>query len=38
MIAFIAGQVIGGLIGVVVMALCNAASKADAEMEKLNTK
>lgn len=38
MIAFFAGLMIGGIIGVVVMALCNAASKADAEMEKLNTK
>lgn len=38
MIAFVAGLVIGGLFGVMIMALCTAASKADAEMEKFNTK
>lgn len=38
MIAFIAGLLIGGILGVLVMVFCFAASRADAEMEKFNTK
>ncbi len=38
MIAFIVGLLVGGVFGVMIMALCTAASKADDEMEKLNKK
>lgn len=34
MIGFIIGLFVGAFIGVAVMALCNAASAADAEIEK----
>lgn len=36
MIGFIAGLFIGCFIGVVVMAFCNAASKADEQMERFH--
>ena len=36
MIAFFAGLFIGGTVGVVCMALCNAASQADDAMERMN--
>ncbi len=38
MIGFIIGLFIGGFIGVSIMSLCNAASKADEQMEKYNSK
>lgn len=38
MIAFILGVILGSIVGVTIMAVCNSASKADSEMEKLNTK
>lgn len=36
MIKFIIGTAVGGIIGVVFTALCNAASKADAELEEFH--
>lgn len=36
MIGFIIGLFVGAFIGVVLMCLCNAASSADEDMEKLN--
>ncbi len=36
MIGFIIGLFIGAFIGVTLMCLCNAASSADKNMEKLN--
>lgn len=36
MLGFIIGLFVGCFIGVAVMALCNAASKADEQMEKFN--
>lgn len=36
MIGFIIGLFVGAFIGVVVMCLCNAASKVDDELEKMS--
>lgn len=36
MIGFIIGLFVGAFIGVVVMCFCNAASKADDELEKMS--
>ena len=38
MIGFILGLFLGAFIGVAVMCLCNAASKADEDMERLSKK
>jgi uncharacterized membrane-anchored protein YhcB (DUF1043 family) len=38
MIGFIIGLFLGAFLGVVVMCLCNVASRADDEMEKLNNR
>ncbi len=35
MIGFIIGLFVGAFLGVMIMCLCNAASRADAEMEKM---
>ena len=36
MIGFIIGLLIGGFLGVFVMCLCNVASRADDDMEKMD--
>ena len=36
MIGFIIGLFVGGFLGVFVMCLCNAASRADNNMEQMN--
>ncbi len=36
MIGFIIGLFVGGFLGVFIMCLCNVASRADDEMEKMN--
>ena len=36
MIGFIIGLFVGGFLGVFVMCLCNVASRADDEMEKMS--
>ena len=36
MIGFIIGLFVGGFLGVCVLCLCNVASRADDEMEKMN--
>jgi uncharacterized membrane-anchored protein YhcB (DUF1043 family) len=38
MIGFIIGLFLGAFLGVVVMCLCNVASRADDEMEKLSNR
>lgn len=38
MIGFIIGLFLGAFLGVAVMCLCNVASRADDEMEKLNNR
>lgn len=37
MIGFIIGLFVGAFLGVMIMCLCNVASRADEEMEKLET-
>ncbi len=34
MIAFLSGTLVGGMMGVVIMALCQAASRADRDLPK----
>jgi uncharacterized membrane-anchored protein YhcB (DUF1043 family) len=35
MVSFIVGVLVGGFLGVLIMCMCNVASKADEDMEKM---
>ena len=35
MVSFIVGLLVGGFLGVLIMCMCNVASKADEDMEKM---
>lgn len=35
MVSFIVGVFVGGFLGVLIMCMCNVASKADEDMEKM---
>lgn len=35
MVSFIVGLLVGGFLGIVIMCMCNVASKADEDMEKM---
>ena len=35
MVSFIVGVLVGGFLGVLIMCMCNLASKADEDMEKM---
>jgi uncharacterized membrane-anchored protein YhcB (DUF1043 family) len=35
MVSFIVGILVGGFLGVLIMCMCNVASKADEDMEKM---
>lgn len=35
MVSFIVGVLVGGFLGILIMCMCNVASKADEDMEKM---
>ena len=35
MVSFVVGLLVGGFLGVLIMCMCNVASKADEDMEKM---
>lgn len=36
MVSFVVGVLVGGFLGVLIMCMCNLASKDDEDMEKMN--
>lgn len=36
MVSFVVGLLVGGFLGVLIMCMCNVASKADEDMKKIN--